>query len=36
MRTKRLVLAGIAALALAGGGGTALAVNGGEPPAAVG
>ncbi|MFE9974716.1 hypothetical protein ACFYRD_29230 [Streptomyces hirsutus] len=36
MRTKRLVLAGIAALALAGGGGTALAVNGGEPPAAAG
>ncbi|MFI8307580.1 hypothetical protein ACIF80_30030 [Streptomyces sp. NPDC085927] len=36
MRTKRLVLAGIAALALAGGGGTALAVNGAAPPAAAG
>ncbi|WP_331450632.1 hypothetical protein [Streptomyces prasinus] len=36
MRTKRLVLAGVAALALAGGGGTALAVNGAAPPVAAG
>ncbi|MET8114998.1 hypothetical protein [Streptomyces prasinus] len=36
MRTKRLVLVGALALALAGGGGTALAVNGTAPPVAAG
>ncbi|GAB2470467.1 hypothetical protein [Streptomyces incanus] len=36
MRTQRLVPAGVAALALVGGGGTALAVNGAAPPAVAG
>ncbi|MEV4231410.1 hypothetical protein AB0J81_30840 [Streptomyces bobili] len=33
MKTKRLVIAGVVAMALAGGAGTALAVDGSTPPA---